>query len=117
MVSKKIRNTHGPEYYIQKKVCKFLRERGWFVKEVVSGAFFMGMPDLYIAKRTYGSRWVEIKNPTGYRFTAAQMEVFPRLASEGIGIWILTAATEEEYAKLFKQANWWQFLHIPNVNQ
>ncbi|MFA5758552.1 MAG: hypothetical protein WC942_04220 [Clostridia bacterium] len=108
---------HGPEYKIQQDVINFLRVRGWFVKVIHGSTFQTGLPDLYIAKRTYGSRWVEIKNPKAYRFTPAQLEVFPRLSSEGIGIWIITAATEDEYLKLFKPPNWWEYLKIPNMNK
>jgi len=112
-----IKKKHGPEWIIQQKVIEFLRIRGWFVKVIHGSTFQTGLADLYICKRTYGSRWVEIKNPLAYRFTAAQLETFPRLASEGVGIWILTAATEEEYQKLFLPPNWWTFLKTPNMNK
>jgi hypothetical protein len=75
------------------------------------------MPDLYIAQKRYGSRWVEVKNPEHYRFTAAQLETFPRMTAAGVGIWILTAATEKEYQKLFTYPNWYQFLKIPDMNK
>lgn len=112
-----IKGARGPEAIIQENLVKFLMERGWFVKITTGNMYQQGFPDLYICKRRYGTRWVEVKNPKSYKFTPAQMEDFPRLAAEGVGIWILTAATEAEYAKLFKPANWWTFLHIPNMNQ
>ena len=37
------------------------------------------------------------------------METFPELCSHGSGVWVLTAATESEYEKLFKKFNWWQY--------
>ena len=112
-----ILHSKGPEAKIQDALVKFLREREWFVKVIHGSTFQTGMPDLYIAKKKYGSRWVEVKNPKAYRFTAAQLETFPRMAAEGIGIWILTAATEEEYKKLFNYPNWHQYLKIPNMNR
>jgi len=107
----------GPEAIIQTALIKFLREREWFVKVIHGSTFQTGMPDLYICKRRYGSRWVEVKNPLKYKFNPAQMETFPRLAAEGVGIWILTAATEREYNKLFLPPNWWTFLYTPDMNK
>jgi hypothetical protein len=97
----KVRENHGPEWYIQQRILKFLRERGWFCKVMAASSFMVGMPDIYACKRTYGSRWIEVKNKENYRFTPAQLEVFPRLAAENVGVWILTDATEDEYQKLF----------------
>ncbi len=112
-----IRAKRGPEAKIQEAIIKFLREREWFVKVLHGSTFQFGLPDLFIAKRKYGSRWVEVKNLESYAFTAAQLETFPKMAAEGIGIWILTAATEAEYKKLFLPPNWYQFLYIPNMNK
>lgn len=112
-----IKAKHGPEYKIQKAIINFLMLRGWYVKETHGNMYQQGFPDLYVCKRKYGSRWLEVKNPVKYKFTPAQLISFPRMSSEGIGIWILTAATEVEYAKLFKPANWWTFLHISNENR
>ncbi len=86
--------------------------KGWFVKIIHGSAFQSGLPDLFVAQRSYGTRWVEVKNPKHYTFTAAQMTDFQRLSAEGVGIWILTAATELEYAKLFKPPNWYTYLSV-----
>jgi hypothetical protein len=102
----KIRDKHGPEYGIQKEIVKFLRTHGWLVERMVGGAFQSGIPDLYIAHPKYGQRWLECKNPDEYNFTKAQKYKFPIWAAMGIGIWILVAATEAEYDKLFKEPNW-----------
>ena len=111
MKTQKIYNyAKGPEAKIQQAIIKFLRERGWFCKVIHGSTFQHGLPDLFIAKRRYGSRWVEIKNPIKYKFTPSQWETFPRLIAEGVGIWILTAATEEEYAKLFEKPNLWKYM-------
>lgn len=69
-----------------------------------------GFPDLYATHSEYGPRWIEVKNPSAYSFTRAQMEHFPKLVANGTRIWILSAATEEEYAKLFKECNWYHYL-------
>jgi hypothetical protein len=74
--------------------------------------FQMGVPDLYACHKRHGTRWIEVKRKDKYRFTPAQMDVFPELAAKGVGIWIMTAATEAEYKKLFKPANWWVFLGV-----
>lgn len=100
----------NPEAIIQRRVIEFLIKRGWFVKVTHGSTFQAGFPDLYACKRSYGSRWIEIKNPLNYRFTGAQLEVFPRFAAEGVGIWILVDATEQEYLKLFKPPNWWVYM-------
>jgi hypothetical protein len=73
----------------------------------------MGIPDLYAYHIKHGSRWIEIKRPNmSVTFTNAQLIKFPEFASKGIGIWVLTAATDEEYFKLFKPANWHTYLPI-----
>jgi len=66
-----------------------------------------GFPDLYATHFKFGPRWIEVKLPNmkGSRFTPAQMESFPKLRANGTRIWILTAATESEYQKLFKPDN------------
>lgn len=117
MANGRIVHKKGPEAKIQDAIIKFLRERNWFVKVIHGSTFQTGMPDLYIAQRKYGSRWVEVKNPLKYKFTAAQLEVFPRLSAEGVGVWILTEASDREYQKLFQRPNWWSYLHTPNVNK
>lgn len=100
----------GPEAKIQDDIIKFLRERGWFVKILHGNMYSHGLPDLYIARRRYGSRWVEIKNPESFKFTPAQWEDFPRMLAEGVGIWVMIAATEEEYQKLFDKPNLWVYM-------
>lgn len=112
MKVKPIRNTkQGPEAKIQKALVKFLRERGWWVKETHGNMYQSGLPDLYAVKRQYGRpRWIEVKYVPNLKFTPAQWEDFPRMVTEGIGIWVLTAATEEEYQKLFKPPNLWVYM-------
>lgn len=68
-----------------------------------------GFPDLYCTHPKHKQRWIEVKNPDNYSFTPAQLENFP-LISKGAGIWILVAATQDEYKKLFQAPNWWKYL-------
>ncbi|HUP77616.1 MAG TPA: hypothetical protein VM260_03575 [Pirellula sp.] len=100
----------GPEKEIQTAIIKYLKERDWFVVVTHGNEFQMGLPDLYAAHYTLGTRWIEVKNPLAYSFTPAQREVFPQLQSKGVGIWIMTAADDYEYQKLFQPYNWYHFL-------
>ena len=104
-----IKPKHGPEWHIQKALCDFLRTRGWTVEEMHGNAFQRGIPDLYLFKRDIGHRWVDVKQPKRYSFTKAQRIKWPAWDRAGIGIWILTAATQIEYDKLFASPNWLEF--------
>lgn len=96
----------GPEGKIQEEVEDMLRRYGWFVKRTHGNMFSVGWPDDYATHSMYGPRWIEIKNPDSYCFTPAQLDVFPKLCANGAGVWILTAATLDEYNKLMKKYNW-----------
>lgn len=100
----------GPERIIQDAIVAFLRVRGWHVMETHGNMYQSGFPDLYATHSKYGHRWIEVKNPGKYVFTPAQLEHFPKLAANGSRIWILTAATDSEYKKLFEEHNWWKYL-------
>lgn len=86
--------------------------KGWHVEVTHGNLYQFGFPDLYAMHRMYGTRWIEVKNPGKYQFTEAQLKTFPMWNAHGVGIWILTAATEEEYQKLFKSYNWIYFLQV-----
>jgi len=109
---KPIRNRKkGPEAIIQEKIIKFLRERGWYVKSTHGNMYQHGFPDLFAVKRAYGRpRWIEVKNLKSFKFTPAQWEDFPRLVTEGVGIWVMVDATEAEYKKLFQPPNLWIYM-------
>lgn len=94
--------TSGPEAAIQLKLMAKLKALDWLVIATHGNEFCMGLPDLYCAHKTYFTRWIEVKNPLAYSFTAAQLEVFPAMSSKGVGIWILTSADDDELRKLFK---------------
>lgn len=80
------------------------------MKSTHGNIYSWGFPDLYAAHLRYGPRWIEVKNPKRYQFTAAQMDTFPKMTEHGVGIWILTGATEDEYRKLFGPPNWESYL-------
>jgi hypothetical protein len=102
----KFRSAHGPEYYIQEALQVFLTERGWLVERMVGNAFQYGIPDLYCYHPKYGQRWIDPKNPDSYEFTKHQKVKWPIWDKFGVGIWIITAADESEYDKLFHPPNW-----------
>jgi hypothetical protein len=104
-------NVHkGPEAKIQIDIVKYLRQREWFVKETHGNAFQSGFPDLFATHSKYFARWIEVKNPVSFSFTQAQYVDYPKFCANGSPIWILTAATDAEYAKLFKPANFSEYL-------
>lgn len=101
-----IRAKHGPEYGIQNDLVRFLQARGWHIERIIGNALQHGLPDLYAGHPSFGQRWVEVKNESRYDFTRAQKHKFPILDHFGIGIWVLVAATDTEYDKLFGPPNW-----------
>ncbi len=110
MNPKIIQKRQNPEAIIQDSVTKLLESRKWLVKSTHGNIFSHGFPDLYCAHTRFGTRWIEIKNPTHFVFTASQLEFFPKLNAAGVGVWILVRATEDEYQKLFKPPNWYTYL-------
>lgn len=106
-----IHASKGPERIIQDALIKFLKIRDWHVMETHGNAYQSGFPDLYCVHFKHRQRWIEVKNPDNYSFTPAQRNNFP-IISRVTGIWILTAATMEEYEKLFEPANWWKYLEV-----
>ena len=105
-MKKIIRPTHGPEWHIQRGIIKYLVARGWHVERTHGNLYQTGFPDLFVAHKKWGTRWIDAKQPKKYSFTKAQRQKWPIWESFGIGIWILTAATQEEYDHLFKAPNW-----------
>ena len=100
------RPAHGPEWHIQKDVIRYLVARGWHVEHTHGNLYQTGFPDLFAAHKKWGSRWIDCKQPKRYAFTKAQKQKWPIWESFNIGIWILTAGTQEEYDKLFQLPNW-----------
>ncbi len=101
------RAKHGPEWYIQQDLIAYLKARSWHVERMIGNAFQLGVPDLFLAHAKWGQRWVDVKRPgKDYSFTKAQKRKWPVWESFGIGIWILTAADQENYDRLFAPPNW-----------
>lgn len=105
----KVNAHNGPEAKIQADIEKYLRQREWFVLATHGNQFQFGFPDNYATHQKFGPRWIEVKNPEQFSFTPAQIKIFPQLSANGTSIWILGAATDEEYSKLFKPANWFEW--------
>lgn len=107
----KLRDSNkGPEAIIQEAIVEFLENRGWTVKVTHGDALLNGLPDLYCVHPVHKQRWIEVKNPENYKFTPAQLRDFP-IISKCVGIWIMVAATEEEYKKvLVGPPNWHKYL-------
>lgn len=101
----------GPERIIQDNLIKFLELRDWHVMETHGNLYQKGFPDLYCVHEKFKQRWIEVKQPVNYSFTPAQKDNFPKI-SKVAGIWILTAANDYEYQKLFGLPNWYQYLEV-----
>lgn len=117
MKSLKVRNYgEGPEKKIQNAFIKFLKLRDWYCKILHGNAYQQGMPDLFICHHKFGSRFVEIKVPKGYKFMQSQVETFKEMSKADIGIWVVNEAAEHEYRKLFKPANWYHYLDACKID-
>lgn len=97
---------HRPEWRIQQALIKFLTARKWLVEHTHGNLFQQGFPDLFLHHIKWGYRWVDCKVKGKYTFTKAQKQKWPIWERHGVGIWILTDATQEEYDKLFGPPNW-----------
>lgn len=100
----------GPEAKIQNELITQLKMRDYFVVETYGSLYQAGFPDLFVCHKELGTRFIECKNPKRYCFTPAQIKVFPRFMAEGVGIYILTGATQSDIAKLSKPANLYEYL-------
>ncbi len=104
--------TNNPEAVVQKAIIAFLEQRGWTVMPTHGNAMQKGFPDLYCYHKDYGQRWIEIKYMESYSFTRAQKDFFPLINAAGIGIWIMTEPSVEQYAELWKhypKGNWEEY--------
>lgn len=109
------RSVKGPEAKIEQEIIDFLKIRDWFVQRLHGSTFQAGMPDLYAATKMSKIgivRLIEVKDPArkGEIFTPAQLEMFPKICAHGGTVHVMTAATEEQYEKLFKPSNWHEYL-------
>jgi hypothetical protein len=100
------RKKHGPEWYIQRDLIEFMVDRGWYVKRMHGNLYQTGVPDLLCLHKKWGTRWIDVKQPNRYTFTKDQRREWPIWDEFRTGIWILTAATQEQYDLLFQPPNW-----------
>lgn len=105
MARKKTVIRKSTESKIQSRLMKFLRARGWTVENIHGNLYQSGLPDLYCFKKEYGERWIDVKVEGRYSFTKAQIIKWPKWEIAGIGIWILTDATQKDYDRLFNPPN------------
>jgi hypothetical protein len=112
MQPKRIIPARKPESDLQKRIMLKLHQNGWMAKATHANEYQVGFPDVFAAHFTLGARWIECKQATGYVFTEAQLEDFPKLSNNGSGVWILTSDTDWEYNKLFKPQNWYTYLDV-----
>jgi hypothetical protein len=84
--------------------------KGWYCKETHGNMYQSGFPDIFACHSSYRQRWIEVKCPTGSRLEASQLECFPKLCANGSGVWILSAANDWEYNKLFGPPNWVEYI-------
>ena len=112
------RAKNGPEYFIQNRWVDFLENKGWLVERMVGNAFQKGIPDLYLAHKQNGQRFLDIKVYGRYSFTKAQRTKWPIWEAFGVGVWILGATSPEactkqhmieEHKKLLRSPNWREF--------
>lgn len=99
------RNNSKPEWHIQQALIEFLEHREWEVDATHGSVYQTGFPDLFIQHVRWGTRWIDCKVKGRYSFTNAQKIKWPKWEKKGTGIWILTAADQSEYDKLFKPPN------------
>jgi hypothetical protein len=99
----------------------FLKTRGWLVERMIGNAFQSGIPDLFIYHRKWGFRWVDVKSPKRYSFTKAQKIKWPKWEQAGLGIWIITEASEDGTDCLYGPPNWRNFVkkswNIPTLKE
>lgn len=106
----KIKQAKGPEWYIQQRIIKYLRDRQWKVKVMAAHKFMWAVPDLLASHRKEGPRFIEVKNPENFSFTDAQTQEFPQWISHGLPIYVLCEANQENYDRLFKESNLWLYM-------
>ena len=90
------------ESLIQADLIDFLEYRDWLVEPTHGNLIQKGFPDLFCHHLRWQARWIDVKVRGQYQFTKHQKIKWPRWESHGVGIWILTAATDEEYAIMYR---------------
>lgn len=100
------------EALIEAEIMELLQKNGWKVDKIVGNMHQQGLPDLLACHPNYKTRFIEVKKPgmKGSSFTAAQLREFPMWYKFGMPLYIITAATDEEYRKLFQPPNVMQYI-------
>lgn len=99
----------GPERRLQNQIKTILEADDWYTLDTHGNIFQYGFPDMYACHKKYGTRWIEVKNPDGYKFTPAQLKNFPLMQAHGSQVWVLTS-TNDVYKTLNGPGNWYRFL-------
>lgn len=103
-----LRKAKRLEKDIEREVRRQLVKLGWNVEKTHGSLYMKGWPDLFLAHRVYGCRWVEMKRPGDGALTPSQVALFTRWRRYGIAIYILTKV---EDIKLLKgPGNWYIWL-------
>ena len=115
MVEKSLKNSQKrfvkKESKIASDIKKLFMSRGWEVMNTHGNQYQKGFPDAYCIHPLYRQRWVEYKRPKVGRYTKDQLKCFPVFEKCGIGVWVMTEASEEQYkAVIVGKPNWRDFL-------
>jgi hypothetical protein len=103
------------EAVIQEDIVHFLSLRGWLVHVTHMNMMEKGWPDMNALHPKYGIRFIDVKRPYQGQCTKAQKEYWPMMQAFGHAPYIMTAATEVEYKKLFGPPNYTDFMEHSGV--
>ena len=95
----------NPESGIQASIQRFLRQRGWLTERMHGNAYQVGIPDLFAFHKKHGFRWIDVKVKGKYSFTKGQCQKWTEWEKHDLGVWIMIAASDDEYMKLFQPPN------------
>ena len=99
----------SPELKIRSAIRTMLQARGWHVEIMHGNKYQHGIPDLWIWHAEWDFRWVDCKTPKKNSLTKRQCQKWPVWEKKGIGVWIMVAATQDEYDKLMGPPNFRDF--------
>ena len=101
-----LKNSKKPETLLQQDVIKILRYHEWFVMPTHGNAYQQGFPDLFCFHQRYDYKWVEVKLPNNYSFTASQEIYFKEIKK----VWLMQRSSTDEYKRLFSHPNWYMYI-------
>lgn len=100
-------NRPGLEWEIQTSLTLRLKEQGWHVMATSGSIYQTGFPDLYAVHPVHGPRWIEVKNPRGYKLEHSQIRTFREWSANHVGIWVTMS---DDPAIVLKPSNVRDFL-------